>query len=104
MANQAWTIPRHGILELKDLGPLPKPGPKQVLIRIQAVSINYRDVLVVAGSHDYPLIAKPGLVPCSDGAGVVEEAGPESVWKKCDHVVIHPNTWFEDEDPRAMNL
>jgi len=29
----------------------------------------------------------------TDGAGVVEEVGPDSVWKKEDRVVIHANKW-----------
>ena len=54
--------------------PTPKPGPGQVLVRIHATSLNYRDLLVAKGlySRNLPL----PLVPLSDGAGEVVEVGP----------------------------
>lgn len=54
--------------------PDPRPGPGQVLIGMRAVSLNYRDVLTVAG-HYNPKQPLP-LIPCSDGVGVVREVGP----------------------------
>lgn len=103
MANQAWQVTSPGVLELKDLGHgIPDPGPKQALVRIQAVALNYRDILAVASSPDYPLQSKPSLIPCSDVAGTVEIAGPESIWKKGDRVVLHPNTWLTGLDPRSL--
>ncbi len=32
--------------------PLPQPGPGQVLVRMTAATLNYRDLLVVEGSYD----------------------------------------------------
>lgn len=87
-------------MAIANLGDVPKPGPKQVLLRIHAFSLNYRDILVVDHSPNYPLQAKPDLIPGSDGAGIVEESGTESRWKKGDHVVIHPNTWLSGTDGR----
>lgn len=55
MSNQAWQIPAAGKLALNDLGPIPTPGPSEVVVQISAVSLNYRDVLVVDHSPDYPL-------------------------------------------------
>jgi NADPH:quinone reductase-like Zn-dependent oxidoreductase len=52
--------------------PAPKPGPKQVLVKIRAVSLNYRDLMVVKGL--YPNLRLP-LVPLSDGVGEVVEIG-----------------------------
>lgn len=54
---------------------IPRPGPTQVLVRMHAASLNYRDLLVATnqygrGEPKYPLI------PFSDGAGEVIEAGP----------------------------
>lgn len=51
----------------------PRPGPGQVLLRMSAMSLNYRDLLTVRG-HYNPRQPLP-LVPCSDGVGVVEAVG-----------------------------
>ncbi len=53
--------------------PAPVAGPGQVLIRVRAVSLNFRDLLTVTG-HYNPRQPLP-LVPCSDGAGE-DCAGP----------------------------
>lgn len=55
-------------------GPDPAPGPGQVCVDVRAVSLNYRDLLMVEGSYN-PRLALP-LVPCSDGVGLVSAAGP----------------------------
>jgi NADPH:quinone reductase-like Zn-dependent oxidoreductase len=51
----------------------PVPGPGQVLLRMTAVSLNYRDLLTVRG-HYNPKQPLP-LVPCSDGVGEVAAVG-----------------------------
>jgi NADPH:quinone reductase-like Zn-dependent oxidoreductase len=51
------------------------PGPKEVAIRIRATSLNYRDLKVVEGAYE-PNAIKPRVIPLSDGAGEVVEAGP----------------------------
>jgi NADPH:quinone reductase-like Zn-dependent oxidoreductase len=53
--------------------PVPQPGPSQVLVRMTAASLNYRDLLVVEGSYN-PKLRLP-MVPVSDGAGIVEAVG-----------------------------
>ena len=52
----------------------PRPGPGQVLVRMRAASLNYRDLIVVKGGLG-PALPLP-LVPLSDGAGEVVEVGP----------------------------
>lgn len=52
----------------------PTPGFGQVLVRMTAASLNFRDLLVVEGKYN-PKLKRP-MVPLSDGAGVVEEIGP----------------------------
>ena len=55
--------------------PAPKAGPGQVVVRMKASSLNYRDLVVPNrgyGSHTGTL----PLIPVSDGAGVVAEIGP----------------------------
>jgi NADPH:quinone reductase-like Zn-dependent oxidoreductase len=53
--------------------PEPRPGPRQVLVKIRAFSLNYRDLLVVTGAYN-PKLRLP-LVPLSDGAGEVAAVG-----------------------------
>jgi NADPH:quinone reductase-like Zn-dependent oxidoreductase len=48
----------------------PKPRPGEALIRLQAASLNYLDI-VVANGH-YPGVQYP-IVPVTDGAGVIVE-------------------------------
>jgi NADPH:quinone reductase-like Zn-dependent oxidoreductase len=53
--------------------PTPKPGPRQVLIKVAACSLNFRDLAIALGTYRMP--TKPDLVPLSDGAGEVVEIG-----------------------------
>ena len=53
----------------------PRPGPGQVVVRVRAASLNYRDLLTVEGLYN-PKQPLP-LVPLSDGAGEVEAVGNE---------------------------
>ncbi|HEX9668575.1 MAG TPA: NAD(P)-dependent alcohol dehydrogenase [Thermoanaerobaculia bacterium] len=53
--------------------PEPQPGPRQVVVRVRAASLNYRDLLLVRGTYN-PKQKLP-IVPCSDGAGVVVAVG-----------------------------
>ncbi|MEY9874247.1 NADPH:quinone reductase-like Zn-dependent oxidoreductase [Streptacidiphilus sp. MAP12-33] len=52
----------------------PTPGPGQVLVEVRAASLNRRDLMIMDGT--YPIPATPGVVPLSDGVGVVVEVGP----------------------------
>lgn len=54
----------------------PKPERGQVLVRMRAASLNYRDLSVAKGNYRLSSIP-PDLIPLSDGAGEVVEAGPE---------------------------
>ncbi|MFT4113868.1 zinc-dependent alcohol dehydrogenase family protein [Silvibacterium sp.] len=69
-----WQIPAFGIdhLQLTER-PEPTPGPGQVAVRIRAVSLNYRDLMIVLG-HYNPKLAMP-RIPCSDGTGEVIAVG-----------------------------
>jgi NADPH:quinone reductase-like Zn-dependent oxidoreductase len=54
--------------------PQPQPGPREVLLRIKAASLNYRDLLVVKGQYN-PKMPLP-RIPLSDAAGEVAAVGP----------------------------
>jgi NADPH:quinone reductase-like Zn-dependent oxidoreductase len=71
---KVWQIQSFGIdhLALVDL-PKPRPSRGQVLVKVHAVSLNYRDLLIVRGQYN-PKMALP-RIPCSDGAGEVVEVG-----------------------------
>lgn len=53
--------------------PDPRPGFGQVLLRMRAASLNFRDLLMVQGKYN-PKQKLP-LIPCSDGVGEVVEIG-----------------------------
>jgi len=53
--------------------PDPRPGAGQVLVRLRAASLNYRDLLMAEGKYN-PKQKLP-LIPGSDGAGEVVEVG-----------------------------
>lgn len=53
--------------------PDPTPGPHDVVLRMQAAALNYRD-LAIARGH-YHIKCSPPLVPISDGAGEVVAVG-----------------------------
>ena len=53
--------------------PVPQAGAGEVLVRLKAATLNYRDLLTVKGG--YGSRQKFPLVPVSDGAGVVEQVG-----------------------------
>ena len=53
---------------------MPQPGPNQVLIRIRAVSLNYRDHLIVTGQY-FSGVVERDIIPLSDGAGEVVSIG-----------------------------
>ncbi|KAL5618080.1 hypothetical protein FOVSG1_000302 [Fusarium oxysporum f. sp. vasinfectum] len=67
---------------------LESPQLGQILVRIKAVSLNWRDGIVAIGTYPFP--GPDALVPGSDGAGIVEAVG-EGVteWKEGDRVVAN---------------
>ena len=53
--------------------PEPRPGPGQVVLKMRAWSLNYRDLLVIKGAYN-PKLRLP-MTPLSDGVGEVAAVG-----------------------------
>jgi NADPH:quinone reductase-like Zn-dependent oxidoreductase len=53
--------------------PDPKPAYRQVLVKVAACSLNFRDLGIVRGTYRMPV--RDNIVPLSDGAGAVVEVG-----------------------------
>lgn len=53
--------------------PIPKVGPQDILVKMQAVALNYLDLLIIQGDLS-PDLTFP-FIPVSDGAGIVEAVG-----------------------------
>ncbi|EFC45729.1 predicted protein [Naegleria gruberi] len=75
---QSYHIAKHeGIenLALTQEATIPQPKRGQVLVRMRAASLNFRDLLVVKGLYPGPFPSQ--LIPCSDGAGEVVSVGED---------------------------
>jgi NADPH:quinone reductase len=70
------------VLQLRDV-PEPEPGKGQVRIKLEAIGLNFIDVYHRTGLYPLPL----PFVPGGEGAGIVDEIGPDvSEVKKGDRV------------------
>ncbi len=76
--------------------PVPDPGPRDIVVKVGAASVNFPDVLTVSGDYQH----KPDLpfVPGMEGAGIVHAVGTERLdWKVGDKVIfgIRPGAFAE---------
>jgi len=80
----------------------PTPGPHQVVLKLSAASLNYRDWLMVNG-HYNPTQPLP-LIPLSDGVGVVESVGSHvSSVAASDRVAgIFAQNWLAGEPDQSV--
>ena len=100
---KVWQVSREWSIEAMELveRPEPTPGPGQVVVRMRAASLNYRDLLTVegkGGSYKLP------FVPFSDGAGEISSVG-EGVTRVSVGDRVCPmffQSWF-DGRPSASN-
>lgn len=76
---------------------IPRPSENEVLVKFHAVSLNYRDLLMVSGKYNPNL--KTPIVPCSDGAGEIVEIGKQvRRWKVGDRVMpTFMQGWIDGE-------
>jgi NADPH2:quinone reductase len=76
---RAVVYERHGgpeVLEVKDV-PDPSPGEGQVLVDVEAVGVNYRDVYEREGGS---YATEPPAVMGIEGAGTVADSGERVAW------------------------
>lgn len=70
-----WTTQQDGFEALKlSTAPLPIPGPGEVLVKISAVALNYRDTEVIMGLYNHHSTTggpASSIVPCSDMCGTI---------------------------------
>lgn len=91
-----WQISSFGIDSLEFVErPTPAPGPGEVLVQVRAISINFRDLMMVKGLYN-PHLKLP-RIPCSDGAGEVAAVGEGvTAWKPGDRVAgIFMQNWLD---------
>ena len=94
--GRAYRLEHLGSVDGLDIAEhdIPSPSVGEVLVRVRASSLNFRDMIIVNGGYPWPV--PPGRVPLSDAAGEVEAVGAGvSRFKVGDRVVnsFFPN-WF----------
>jgi len=70
--TEPWGLDEIKVVDAPD----PTPGPGEVAVRMRAVSLNYRDLLMVQGIYGRAPGMAGAITPFSDGCGVVEAVGP----------------------------
>ncbi|KAF1846751.1 NAD(P)-binding protein [Cucurbitaria berberidis CBS 394.84] len=76
--TKQWTVDGNtgfDALNFNENAPVPEVGDKDVLVKIHAASLNYRDLIIPKGKYPFPM--KDNIVPGSDGAGTVEKVGKQ---------------------------
>jgi alcohol dehydrogenase len=101
---QAYRFDSFGELDALRLHeePDPKPQRGEVLVRVRAVALNFRDLAILRGR--YPRKAIPGLTPVSDAAGEIVAVGEGvKAFEVGDRVIgaFHPR-WFGGEMPSTI--
>src|SRR5258708_20293422 len=102
---RAYRIDRFGGVDGVVLGSRddPRPGTREIPLRVRATSLNYRDLMVLKGGGRGP--TKLGVTPLSDGAGEVAAVGDGvSRFAICDRRIgcLHPRRFggpFKPESP-----
>jgi len=101
---RVWQISSFGIDSLEFVErPTPAPEAGEVLVRVRAISFNYRDLLVVKGQYN-PKMKLP-RIPVSDGAGEVVAVGEGvTLWKPGDRVAgIFMQNWLDGPPTAAKS-
>lgn len=97
---KAWLLKDFGLnnLELGEV-PTPEPLPGELLVKVGAVSLNFRDKAIVDGIYEPHLVPK-NLIPVSDAAGTVVAVGDGVTrFKVGDRVNSHLYSRWLDGEP-----
>jgi NADPH:quinone reductase len=103
---RALLVRNHGPLHnltLENL-PDPRPGPEEVLIDVQAASVNFPDLLVIGGT--YQNLPPLPFVPGKDIAGTIAAVGTNvSSFKEGDRIMaqVEYGAYAERAAVRALN-
>ncbi len=83
---------------------VPEPGPGEVRVKIRAVSLNYRDQIIMNG--DYGQAVSAETVPASDASGVIDAIGPDvDAWAVGDNVIsVYFNGWVDGPPLAGMGF
>lgn len=104
--SMRWQLAGFGAQHLEYVeAPLPSPTGREVLVQVDAVSLNYRDQLVI--DNQYGMGTAPPFTPGSDMAGQVVATGPDVHRWKRGQAVISTFTagWLDGHAPSdAMPL
>ena len=98
---KAWQLTGFGLdhLLLNDV-PTPVPGPGEVLVRIAAVALNYRDKLLYDGNYN-PHLVFP-ITQVADAVGEVVALGPNVTrFRTADRVLTNYCTRWIDGPPQG---
>lgn len=100
-----WQLTAPGLEHLSCIeSPLPQPGPGQVLVRVDAAALNYRDLMVTTGSYGRGM--PHPLVPASDFAGTVAAVGAGvHRWQGGEQVIsTFVGGWIDGQAPADVTI
>jgi NADPH:quinone reductase-like Zn-dependent oxidoreductase len=102
-----WTMGAAGRANLEFAeGPIPQPGPAQILVKVSAVALNYRDRMAIDEGQTMIFPKDDPFVPGSDMAGAVVAVGPDvDRFRAGDRVISTclPN-WIDGPGPGNARL
>lgn len=104
MVMTVWQLPAMGMAHLERVErPIPAPGPHELLVKVAAVSLNYRDALVINGAL-LPVPTPMPFVPGSDMVGEVVAAGSATTRFTPGERVLGNfwTQWLDGKPPAAM--
>ena len=98
---KAWLLNDFGLDNLQPgEAAMPAPQKNEILIKLSAVSLNFRDKAIVDEIYEPQMIPKP-LIPVSDAVGIVVAVGQGvSRFKEGDRVNSHLHSGWIDGEPK----